>query len=503
MNAGRGIVYLVGAGPGAPDLITVRGRELLRRADVVVFDRLVDPRLIDQAGPRARRIDAGKAPGRVALTQEEINARLIAEARAGNLVVRLKGGDAFIFGRGGEELTACRAAGVACIVVPGVTSAAAAPASVGIPLTQRGVARSFAVITAEGGAELAPPAHDFAALTHIDTLVVLMGRASMAEWTQALIAAGKPADTPAACIASATTARQQTVTAPLAKLAEAVEQAGLAAPVVTVIGEVVRGVQGDAVRSILPLAGRRVVLTGAHDTNRRFMEILNQRGAIAQSFPLIRIVYPPASDELRSAVQRLTQYAWVVFTSRHAVRAFFSAVRAAHLDARALARCRVAAVGDGTARTLRRWGVWPDLVPRVHTADGLADALSRWVEHERVLYPRSNLARDTLATRLIRDGAIVDDLVAYRTEENADGAGLARVLRGEDASIVLASPSAARALARSRAGEHVSAIAAIGPVTADAARAVGLRVACVAPTPTPEGVASALEEYWVRAEVSR
>ncbi|HRX84026.1 MAG TPA: uroporphyrinogen-III C-methyltransferase [Phycisphaerae bacterium] len=502
MTSSRGIVYLVGAGPGAPDLITLRGSAALRRADVVVYDRLVDARLLDLAPAQAERIDAGKAPGAHTLTQDDINACLVARAQSGKTVVRLKGGDPFVFGRGSEELAACRAAGVACIVVPGVTSAVAGPGAAGIPVTNRGVARSVGIITAEGGADQEAVAHDYAALARLDTLVVLMGRSALAAWTRRLIEAGKDRNTPVACIASATTSRQRAVVGSLGDIAAVAEKADITAPMVTVVGEVARGADLETVHHLLPLAGRRVVLTAATDTSRRFADVLIERGALVTTCPLIRIVYPPASPQLRAAVQRLTRYAWVVFTSRHGVQAFFSALRAAHLDARALARCRVAAVGDATAHALRHWGVWPELVPAVHTAEGLADALSGWVNQERVLYPRSSLARDTLV-RLLRDaGAEVDDIVAYRTEATAIDSRMGAILAEPRATVLLASPSAARVLARSHQSTDATTIAAIGPVTADAARQAGLRVDVVAPSPLPRHVADALEDYWARAEVT-
>jgi uroporphyrin-III C-methyltransferase len=236
-GAGMGIVYLVGAGPGDPELITVRGLRCLRRADVVVYDRLVDARLLDEAPRRARRVYAGKAPGRQALRQEEINALLVRQARAGRVVVRLKGGDPFIFGRGGEEALACAAAGIPCETVPGLTSAAAVPALAGIPLTHRNLAASFAVVTGH-----APGAgsHDWSALARLDTLVILMGAAHLATIAALLLQHGKPPATPAAVIENGTLPTQRVLTAPLAGIAALATAAALRSPATIVIGEVVR-----------------------------------------------------------------------------------------------------------------------------------------------------------------------------------------------------------------------------------------------------------------------
>jgi uroporphyrin-III C-methyltransferase len=228
------MVHLVGAGPGDPELITVRGLARLRRADVVVHDRLAGPELLAEAGPEAELVDVGKGPGLAPVRQEEINRLLVERARRGLDVVRLKGGDPFVFGRGSEELAACRAAGIACEVVPGISSAIAGPAAAGIPVTARGVARSFAVVTgrtAEGETDPAP-------LAGIDTIVLLMGRAGLARFAERLVAAGRDPGTPAACVQSATTAGQRVIVGTLATIAAAAERDGLESPAVTVIGEV-------------------------------------------------------------------------------------------------------------------------------------------------------------------------------------------------------------------------------------------------------------------------
>jgi uroporphyrin-III C-methyltransferase len=233
----RGTVQLVGGGPGDPGLITARGLDLLRRADVVVHDRLVGSALLEEARAGAEMVDVGKGRGHAPLSQEEINRLLVERARAGRSVVRLKGGDPFVFGRGSEELDACRAAGVPCEVVPGVSSAIAGPAAAGIPVTARGIARSFAVVTAHQAGDTAA---DMAPLAGVDTIVVLMGCSALPRFTAALIAAGRDAGTPAACIQSATTPEQRVTLATLGTIAEAAARDGLEAPVVTVIGEVAR-----------------------------------------------------------------------------------------------------------------------------------------------------------------------------------------------------------------------------------------------------------------------
>jgi uroporphyrinogen III methyltransferase/synthase len=505
MSRDRGIVYLVGAGPGDPGLITVRGRSLIRQADVIVHDRLIDPRLLDFARPGVERIDAGKAPSQHTLAQDEINAVLIDRAGLGKTVVRLKGGDPFVFGRGGEELAACRAAGVPCIIVPGVTSAIAAPASVGIPLTMRGVARSFAVVTAEGGADSTALAHDFTALAQIDTLVVLMGRASLADWSRQLIAAGKSPGTPVACIAAATTPRQRAVSSVLADVAQVADREELVAPLVTVVGEVAHTANMDTLRKLLPLAGRRIALTAAADTNRRLAASLAARGALSLSLPLIRIHYTQADAPLCDALARLRRYDWVIFTSRHAVMGFFQALRERGRDARQLASCQIAVIGSGSAHALRRWSMRADLVAREHTTDGLAEALSHagLIPKKRVLYPRSNLSRALLAERFRAVGVRVDDPIAYHTLESGPDENVDQTLRENCDAVVLCSPSAVRAFVRRCRGTQPEIVAAIGPVTAEAATKAGLHVGAVAQTPSPEGVARALEVHFTSAGATR
>ena len=238
MKPQDGMVYLVGAGPGDPELITVRGLKLLRQADVVVYDRLIAPELLDEVRHDAETINVGKSRGAHRMPQDRINALLVEQARAGRMVVRLKGGDPFVFGRGYEELTACREAGIPCVVIPGITSALAAPAAAGIPVTCRELVRSVAIVTPATASEGHVPPLDFGALAKIDTLVILMGRATLPELADALMAAGRAPSTPAACIEWATTPRQRVVTADLATLADAADAAGLGAPVVTVVGQV-------------------------------------------------------------------------------------------------------------------------------------------------------------------------------------------------------------------------------------------------------------------------
>lgn len=494
MKRRRGIVYLVGAGPGDPRLITVYGRRLLRRADVVVHDRLLDPALLARVRRHARLVDVGKSPGRHTCPQDDINRLLIENAQQGRRVVRLKGGDPFVFGRGGEELQACRNAGVPCVVVPGVTSAVAAPAAVGIPVTHRGVARSFAVVAAQTGSGAPLGDDDWRPLVGVDTLVVMMGRSGLREWTAALVRAGRDPDTPAACVASATTAGRRSVAATLGTLADAVDAAGLAAPVVTIVGDVASFHAND--ESARGLEGRRVLLTQSPphaDTLARFLEA---RGAIALRCPLIQIRIRDGA--LREPLRRPADYDWIAFTSVHAVEAFRRALAAADLDVRAVAACRVAAVGKATARALRRIGLLADFVPRRYDGASLAAGLiAARPAPTSILYPRSSLAPGDFQERLREAGARVTDPVAYETMPAVPrGAARRAAAAGFDA-VAFSSPSAVRQFVTVGLPLSTARIACMGRTTAEAARASGLPVHAVAASQTAFGLARAIEEMFI------
>ena len=513
MSGRRGIVYLVGAGPGDPGLITVRGQALLQSADVVVYDRLIGRELLAQAKPNAELIDAGKRPGFQRLTQEHTNALLIDRARRGLFVVRLKGGDPFVFGRGYEELAACRESGVDCVVVPGVTSAIAGPAAAGIPVTTRGAARSFAVVTAEvASSDIAPP--DYAAFAGVDTLVILMGRAGLRGAVDQLIAAGRDPSTPSACIERATTREQRVERATLATIADAVERAGLAAPMITVVGDVAglpdvscgvasRGL--PARRDGIPpaaqeegLAGKRIAVTRPRSAGRELQRRLLAAGAIPISLPMIRIASIEDACELDEAIGRLADYQWIVFNSIHAVRAFRKRLEALAKDARCLAGCRVAAIGCTTAKELARLGLRADVLPKRHTAAELARAIrdSGLAQGSRVLVPRGDLGGADICRELRSAGAIVEDTIAYRTEDATPSHPvLEEVRRGVDA-ILFFSPSAVRRFAALALPVGDAVIGCVGPATASAVADAGLPVGFTAEQHSAAGVFEALEKHF-------
>lgn len=505
MSRDRGKVYLVGAGPGDPELITVRGLRLLRQADVVLYDRLAPKELLSWTKPGAAVLPVGKAPGGD-VSQEQINKLLVEHARAGRVVVRLKGGDPFVFGRGFEELAACRDAGIECEVVPGVSSAMAGPMAAGVPVTHRGEAQSVAIVTA-AGASGEQVDHDFAALARMDTVVVMMGRQGLRKFCTSLQSAGRDADTPAACIERATTNQQRVVSGTLSTIAGKADQTELVAPVVTIIGPTARHAMSRS------LAGRRVWLTRPRSSAETMRRTLEAHGASVVEEPLIRIEYPKNHGQLAEVPERIDQYDWVVVTSVHGVSAIVNWLHQRRPGRRL--RAKVAAVGPATAAALTEAGLPLYLVPEIHTGAALADALAAWKPKPRhVLYPRSSLASGTLVERLRGTGIMVDDVVAYHTVE-VDASDVQMAAARDADVVVLCSPSAARAYARVLLRERIPAsegarrdtgastrvVCCIGPVTEDAAKTCGLDVQVVADRHTSEGVVEALVRYYAAGEL--
>ena len=501
---GSGRVSLVGAGPGDPGLITVAGRERLRRADVVVYDRLAHPALVAEAPADAERIYVGKAPAEHAVTQDEIGRLLVDRARAGKRVVRLKGGDPFVFGRGGEEADDLVAAGVEFDVVPGITSAIAVPAYAGIPITHRDAASSFAVVTGHEAPGKPASRIDWAALaTGVDTLVFLMGRRALAEIAARLIAEGRDPATPAAAIEWGATPRQRTVAAPLSELAAAAEAAALSPPTVIVVGHVV------ALRERLrwyddrPLFGKRVLVTRTRAQAGKLSSALWEAGAEPIEFPAIEIVPRDLAPAVAAATRLAAgDYDWAVFTSANGVAAFWRAVGDAGLDARAFGGVRLAAIGPATVEALDAHGLRADVVPDRFVAEALADALAPEVAAgDHVLLPRAAGSRDMLPSRLRAAGARVDDLPVYESRRPArpDPAVVARIEAGEIDVASFTASSTVRGCLDLLDGRaellRDAVIACIGPITAQTAAAAGLRVDVVAREHTIPGLVAALTEH--------
>ncbi len=498
----RGVVYLVGAGPGDPGLLTVRARELIRSCDALVHDALVSPELLAiELAAREREPevhDVGKRGGGRSTPQEEIEALLVRLARDGKRVVRLKGGDPMVFGRGGEEAQRLAREGIPFEIVPGVTAGVAAAAYAGIPVTHRGVATSVTFVTGHEDPARQASGTDWQALARAGgTIVLYMGVGRLAPITEALVAGGLPSDTPAAAIEWGTYPRQRTVVATLDSIYEHARAAEIGAPAITIIGDVVRLRREIAWFDRRPLFGRRIVVTRARAQASGLAERLRALGADVLEAPAIRIERLDDAAA-RGRLTRPRAFDWLVVTSANAVAILWDAVRGAGLDARALAGVRVAAVGPATGAALESHGIVPDVVPGRFTAEGLIDVLSTRgdVRGARVLYARAEGARDVLPVALRELGADVEEVTLYRSVPDERGAE--RLCRAVDARevdlVTFTSASTARHFARAVGADRAATVvgASIGPITSEAARAEGIPVRIEAAVSTIDGLVQAI-----------
>ncbi len=495
MSARAGVVYLVGAGPGDPGLMTARSLALIASADAVFYDRLIPPGALAGAREDAELVYVGKQPGVASVPQEEIGARLVEAARAGKRVVRLKGGDPFVFGRGGEEGEALREGGVEFEVVPGVTAGVAATAYAGIPVTHRDEASAVAFVTGHEDPEKEESALDWEALASFPgTLVFYMGVKRLAENAAALISAGRPADQPAAAIERGTWPGQRTVEATLGTIAEAVAREGIKAPALIVVGPVARRREQLEWLERRPLHGRRVVVTRARAQASGLAETLRDLGAEVVELPAIRIEPRIESEEVREAVKSLIEYSLVCFTSPNGVRLLFEAMKEQGCDARALGGATVAAIGPGTARALAAHGIQADVVPERFVAEALVEALEEVEVRERVvLVARAAEARDILPDALRERGADVDDVALYETVREQPDPEQVEAAQGAD-YITFTSSSTVTNLVEAL-GDRFPAdarVVSIGPITSLAARATGLRVDVEAERHDIDGLLAAL-----------
>jgi uroporphyrinogen III methyltransferase/synthase len=503
----QGKVYLVGAGPGSPGLITVKGLDCLKRADVVIYDHLVDESLLDHAPPSAEKIYAGKTASRHALEQAEINRLLVEKAKEGRVVVRLKGGDPFVLGRGGEEAVALAENGIAFSIVPGVSSATAVPAYAGIPVTHRGLASYFTVVTGHEDvtkAESGVPWEDLA--RRGGTLVILMGMANLSEIAMKLIDGGMSPSTPVAVIREGSRASQQTVVGTLADIAARTERSGLKPPSVIVVGDVVNLRERIRWFDVLPLFGKRIMVTRAREQAGTLSELLAERGAMPVELPALEIQSAPDAPELKKALLNLESYDWIVFTSVNGVEAFFQGLRALDRDARALKGVKVGAIGPATAEALERRGVCPDYMPKEYTSGGLLAGLQRLpIKGCRFLLPRADIAGKDLAEGIARLGAEVHEVAVYSTTMPSEIPSEAKqmLVSGQIDLITFASPSAVVNLLGMLGDQRYALerikIACIGPTTAAEAIRMGLVVDIVAKEHTMAGLVETIEQYYQAA----
>lgn len=508
---GQGYVYLVGAGPGDPGLITQRAVECLRLAGVVVHDRLINESLLDYA-PQAELIDVGKQPNHHPVPQEEINAILVDQAQAGKQVVRLKGGDPFVFGRGGEEALALYNAGIPFEVVPGITSAVAAPAYAGIPITHRGVACSAVVITGHRADCAEDPQSDWMrAARGADTLVFLMGVKNLPDIVDQLLAAGRPQDTPVALIEQGTLCGQKTITGTLEDIVA--RAAAIRPPAIIVVGEVVNlreQLRWFDLPEVRPLLGLRVLNTRPQTAPAREDSFNRQLAALgARPLRLPTFIITPVQETalLDQAIERLSRgdgYDWIAFTSANGVHYFLERLYKSGFDARCLSGARLAAVGRATAEALADHHLKADFVPTVASGVGLVAELDN-LSGSRVLLPRSDIAPETLIRELEARGAAVDPVPAYTVRPlEPDPANLEMLVSGQVDVAVFCSPSALHGLQDMLAGRDLAAVlksltvACVGPGAAAAAEQLGVRVDVIASQPTTDGVCQALVDFYRR-----
>jgi uroporphyrinogen III methyltransferase/synthase len=510
VSARGGVVYLVGAGPGDPGLMTARSLDLIAGADAVFYDRLIPPGALDGAREDAELVYVGKQPGVPSVSQEEIGTRLIEAAEAGKSVVRLKGGDPFVFGRGGEEGEALRAAGVEFEVVPGVTAGVAATAYAGIPVTHRDEASAVAFVTGHEDPEKDESALDWDALARFPgTLVFYMGVKRLAENAAALIGGGRDPEQPAAAIERGTWPGQRTVVATLGTIAAAVEREHVKAPALIVVGAVAARREDLAWLERRPLHGRRVVVTRARAQASGLAATLRELGAEVVELPAIRIEPRIESEEVRRAIESIGEYALICITSPNGANLLFDALAAggaaagpdatettAGLDARALAGATVAAIGPGTRRALAKHGIAADVVPERFVAEALVEALAGIeVNGKRVLIARAAEARDVLPDALRERGAEVDVVSLYETVREHPGAEAIEAAQGAD-YVTFTSSSTVTNLTAALGGRFPAGarIVSIGPVTSDSARAAGLTVDVEAERHDVDGLLAALLE---------
>ncbi|HVE63476.1 MAG TPA: uroporphyrinogen-III C-methyltransferase [Mycobacteriales bacterium] len=501
-----GTVALVGAGPGDPGLVTVRGRDLLAAADVVVVDRLVAPQLLLGCRPDVEVVDVSTAGPGGQMSQAEINAVLVARAKAGLAVVRLQGGDPFVFGGGSEEAEACVKAGIAWEVVPGVTAATAVPAFAGIPVTHRGITADVAILSGPDDPTEPSSNTDWSALAAgSGTLVLLMGVERIGKVAAILVEHGRPGDTPVAMTRWGTTADQRTVVATLDTIEHEATAAGMTAPAVTVIGEVVRLRERLSWWESRPLFGMRVLVPRTRQQAGELSEQLRTLGATPVELPTIAIEAPRNPAPMERAVAGLVQgrYAWVAFTSTNSVRAVRERLEEIGLDARVFSGVKIAAVGDATTAALLSFGLRPDLVP---TDSMSSEAMAeQWPWHDdlldpldRVLLPRADIATEILVTGLKAKGWAVEEITAYRTVRAAAPPPEVREsvrAGGFDAVVFTSSSTVRNLLALAGRPAPTTVVAAIGPQTAATATELGLHVDVIAETPSVAGLAAALAAH--------
>ncbi len=478
----KGKIYLIGAGPGDPGLFTIRGKECLEKADVIVYDYLVNPRLLQFAKEKSEIIYVGKKSGHKEMLQEDINRLLVNKAKEGKTVARLKGGDPFIFGRGGEEAEEIFKAEIPFEIVPGVTSVSAVPAYAGIPITHRDFTSSFAVVTGHEDPTKEEASIPWESLAHIRTVVFLMGVVNIEENMERLIKFGKPPDTPVALITWGTLPKQRTITGTIGEIGRIVKEKKVIPPAIVVVGEVVGLRETLNWFETKPLFGKKVIVTRTRIQASVLVKLLEEQGAEAIEFPAIEIVPPQSWDEIDRAIEDLGTYNWIIFTSVNGVELFFKRLKIKKKTIMELKGVQIATIGEQTAKAVKSLGLNVDIIPYEFSAEGIVESFRRTdIKGKRVLIPRAKEAREILPVELQKMGAEVHVVTAYETKkpEIERVEEVKDMLRCGEIDVVTFASSSTVKNFLSILGEEIelitkSTIACIGLITAEPLREIGI-----------------------------
>ena len=487
-------VYLIGAGPGDIDLLTLKAKNLIENADVLVYDRLADSRILDFAAEGAEKIYVGKAPGQHTMKQEEISQLLVDLTKRFNSIVRLKGGDPFVFGRGGEEAFLLKENNIPFEVVPGVTSAIAVPAYAGIPVTHRGIATSFAVVTGHEMTEKSTLRWDKLS-NGVDTLIFLMSVANLEEITQRLISNGRAADTPAAVIQNGTKTEQRVLITTVENAAVDVKHNKITSPAIFIVGEVVNLRDNLKWFDNKPLFGKRILITRARSQASKLSKMLSDLGANCVEVPTIKIVEP--SDNYKtidSIFEKIHDYDFIIFTSENGVKHFFERLQIKNLDTRSLASAKVAAIGSATATELSLHGIKADFVPTEFKAEALIELLKDKVSSKKVLIPRAEEAREILPQELTKHGATVEVVPVYKTISAVEG----KINLTDIDLVTFTSSSTVKNLVNVIGAVALKDVktAAIGPITSTTLKNFGIKVDIEAKEYTIAGLVEAIFTHY-------
>lgn len=502
MGNNRAYVYLVGAGPGDPGLITVKGMNCIKKADAIVYDRLVNPLLLEYASENAELIYVGKSPDRHTLKQEEINELLVEKALENKVVTRLKGGDPFVFGRGGEEALELVKNHISFEIVPGITSAISVPAYAGIPVTHRGITSNVAFITGNEDPTKDDTDIDWKKIsTGIGTLVFLMGMANLPKIVQKLIENGRSSDTPIALIRWGTLPEQETLVSTLENVVKEAKENKLANPAIIIVGEVVSLREQLSWVEKKPFWGQRILVTRSRNQASAFSQKIKELGGEAIEFPTINILPPEDFIPLDSAINKIQEYDWIIFTSVNGIESFYNRLKLSGKDFRDLQKTKIWAVGPKTKEKLEEYGLLVGYVPGEYVAEAIIEKLKEEdIKGKKILLPRSDISRKILPNALESLGAIVDDIVAYRTVK-ADGSTnrVKEMLANKKiTTITFTSSSTVKNFVSMFTKEELPGLldgvklASIGPITTSAANELGLKIDVEAIEYTIDGLINAI-----------